>query len=351
MGSKCDTGGTFNQHPREGGLYLYESQMVIGEIRAGRHTSPTLPEMETLSAPYLARSPTPHQSKPPHIDEGGTEKILASISTSFHPGADGHPPNPDLIFSSSDSVLFYVHSHIIRAVSKSAFQPALIAPRSSDKYKNSVVNVSEPSVTLNVILRMLYGKSCEQHSPSFEILLTALRHMPRHGIDPKTHITTGTPLFDLLLSFAPLFPLELYMAASHFDLYEVAASTSSHLLVFPLSTITDEMAEEMGATYLKRLMCLQIDCFQALKRGLLKPPHPHPATRDCGFVEQKKLTRAWALVSAYLVWDARLDPSAHNLRATLNPLTEQLNCPLCLMSLNARLGDVIVQWASIKCTI
>ncbi|KAF8885163.1 hypothetical protein BD779DRAFT_694346 [Infundibulicybe gibba] len=347
-----DTQYIFNQHPLEGGLYQYGSQMMTGEIHAGYYMSPTSSELETLSAPYFTRTPTPYQSESPsHTDEDNTEKILVSISTSFHPGADGHPPNPDLTFSSSDSVLFYVHSHIIRAASKSAFESALNAPRSNSKYEDSIISVSEPSVTLNVILHMLYGKSCAQHSPSFEILLTALRHMPRHGIDPKIHITTGTPLFDLLLSFAPLFPLELYTAASQFDLYEVAASTSSHLLSFSLSSITDEMAEQMGAIYLKRLMCLHINRFQALKRGLLTPPHPHPPTEACGFVEQKKLTRAWALVSAYLVWDARLDLSTHNLQTALNPLTEQLNCPLCLKSLKDRTRDVVVQWVSVKRTI
>ncbi|KAF8885187.1 hypothetical protein BD779DRAFT_1625487 [Infundibulicybe gibba] len=347
MENNCDARDISNQH-LDGGLHQYESQMMIGETHAGYCMLPTPPEMETLPTLYFAWLPTPYQSKPPHIDEGDVEKILVSISTSFHPGADGHPPGPDLIFSSSDSVLFYVHSHIIRAVSKSAFQPALIAPRSSDKCENSVVNVPEPSVTLNVILHMLYGKSCAQHSPSLEILLTALRHMPHHGIDPKIHITTGTPLFDLFLSFAPLFPLELYAAASQFDLYDVAASTSSYLLLFPLSTITDEMAEQIDAIYLKRLMFLHINRFQALKSSLLAPPHPHPATWNCDLVEQKKLTRVWAMVSAYLVRDAQLDLSTHNLQTALNPFTEQLSCPLCLESLENRAKDIIVQWASIK---
>lgn len=180
-------------------------------------------------------------------------------------------------------------------------------PYSKLQYEDpmSMVNVPEISSVLNVIIHMLYDTSSAQHSPSSEVLITAVNRMPFYEIDPKLHITPSTSLYTLLLSHAPLVPLEIYALASHFDLHELAVSTSSHLLSYPLATITDDMAERIGAVYLKRLLSLHVDRANALKRILLLPPHPHPQTRECDFTEQKKLTRAWALVSAYLAWDAR----------------------------------------------
>lgn len=68
------------------------------------------------------------------------------------------------------------------------------------------------------------------------------------------------------------------------------------------------MAERIGAVYLKRLFFLHFGRAEALKRILLPPPHPHAPTPSCDFSDQKKLTRAWALASAYLAWDTRPGP-------------------------------------------
>jgi hypothetical protein len=49
-----------------------------------------------------------------------------------------------------------------------------------------------------------------------------------------------------------MFPLQLYALAAHYDIFDLAVPTSSHLLSFPLSRLSDEMVERMGAIYLKR---------------------------------------------------------------------------------------------------
>ena len=41
------------------------------------------------------------------------------------------------------------------------------------------------------------------------------------------------------------------MIAMSFDLYDLAVAMLSHLLSFPLATITDEMAKYIGLVYLK----------------------------------------------------------------------------------------------------
>lgn len=211
------------------------------------------------------------------------------------------------MFVSSDSVLFYVHTSILRSSSKTAFQSLLFSPVSTKRYQDStgVLHIPETAAVLNVILHMLYGISCTQHAPSIDVLITAINQLPVYEVDPKTHITPSSPLYTLLLSHAPICPIDVYELGSHFDLYDLAKAASSHLLSYPLANITDEMAQRIGATYLKRLFELHSDRNDALKRILLVPPHPHPPTRACDFVAQKNLTRAWALVTAYMVWDAR----------------------------------------------
>jgi hypothetical protein len=159
---------------------------------------------------------------------------------------------------------------------------------------------------LNVILHMVYGTPSAQHSPSLETLLTAVERMPYYGLEPKKHVLPRTPLYELLLSHAPLFPLQIYTLAAQFGMEGMAVAASSHLLAYPLLSIPEEAVKRMGAIYLKRLMCLHLERFDALRRILLHPPHPHPPTKQCNFADQKKLTRAWALVSAYLAWDARV---------------------------------------------
>ena len=152
---------------------------------------------------------------------------------------------------------------------------------------------------------MLYGLSSAPFSPSFDLLVDAVDKMPNYSITPCKHILPDTALFKLLLSHAPLRPLDVYTLAAHHSIHPLAVLTSSHLLSYPLQNITDAEADRMGAIYLKKLVALHIVRFNSLKSVLLEPPHPHPPTRDCDFSTQKKLTRAWSLVSAHLVWDAR----------------------------------------------
>lgn len=135
--------------------------------------------------------------------------------------------------------------------------------------------------------------------------MAAVNRLPVYGIRPKSRIAPKMPLYTLLLSHAPLCPLELYALAACYDLYELAVATSSHLLSMPLSTLTDEVAERIGPIYLKRLFFLHFGRSEALKRVLLPPPHPHAPTSRCDFSDQKRLTRAWTLAAAYLAWEVR----------------------------------------------
>jgi hypothetical protein len=239
-------------------------------------------------------------------DSPADENTLVSVSTTFFPGAQNHALPPDLVLLSSDSVFFYVHAHVLLAASDNSFNSLLPpSPKARPGPMGHVVLVPESSTVLNVVIHAIYDMSCSHYSPSFESLATALNAMTTYGISLRTHVAPASPIHTLLLSLAPIYPLELYALAASYDLYDLAVPTSAYLLSFSLASLTDEMAERIGPKYLKRLFFLHFGRADALKRLLLPPPHPHPPTPTCDYLEQKKLTRAWALASAYLTWDAR----------------------------------------------
>ncbi|KAF9569051.1 hypothetical protein CPC08DRAFT_702169 [Agrocybe pediades] len=298
--------------------------------------------------------PTPPQSHDgsPVLEDPAENSTLVSVSTTFFPGAQLLPVAPDVVLQSSDNVFFYVHSHALLGVSQNGFRGRLPPPPSSStKTQDPVIPIPENSTVLNVILHAVYDMSCAHYSPSFPCLVTAVNRLPVYGISTKLCISPSTPLFSLLLSHAPLYPIELYALAASHDLYDLAVSTSSHLLSYPLATITDEMAERIGPVYLKRLFFLHFGRSDALKRVLLPPPHPHAPTPLCDFTEQKKLTRAWALASAYLAWDARPDLSTSTMESALRPLAEHLTCEGCQQALRDRIKNLVVQWSVVKRTI
>ena len=255
------------------------------------------------------------KNSPPESQEGIPQghvpgNTIVSVSTTFHPGANLLPIPPDLIFVSSDGVFFYVHTTQILAVSTNAFNN-LVPPKHAkakimmrDDF-GPVVSLPEPATVLNIILHVVYELSCAHYHPALDTLMSAVDAMDVYGLPPKRHIVPSSPLYAYILSQAPMQPIVVYALAAAHDLYELAVPVSSHLLSFALHTLTDDLAVRIGPVYMKRLFFLHLGRLEALKRLLLPPPHPHPPTQGCDFTEQKKLTRAWALASAYLAWDAR----------------------------------------------
>jgi hypothetical protein len=302
-----------------------------------------------------AQIPTPPQSHDgsPVVDEA-EGSTLVSISTTFHPGAQLGSTPPDVVMVSLDGVFFYVHAPTLLAVSSNGFDGRLPRPTPlvpANKELDPFFTIPEHSSILNILLHTVYDMSCAHYSPPFPTLAAAVNRLQTYGLAPKTHIAPSTPLYTLLLAYAPLFPLELYALAASHDLYDLAVATSSHLLGFPLFSLTDEMAERIGPVYLKRLFFLHFGRSDALKRVLLPPPQPHPPTMGCNFDEQKKLTRAWALAAAYLAWDARPDLSTSTMESALRPLADHLTCEQCQTALRDRIKNLVVQWSVVKRTI
>ncbi|CCM04057.1 uncharacterized protein FIBRA_06216 [Fibroporia radiculosa] len=319
-------------------------------------------EKTTFSAPP-SQVPTPPLSNKGSPGESTSElNAVVSVSTTFFPGANLNNLPPDVIFLSSDAVFFYVHCHHLLAASDNGFcsllppkssKTAALAPKGINLSDDigPIIPLPEPSPVLNVILHTIYSVSCAHYSPAIETLVIALDSLRRYGVSLSQYCAPSTPLYALILAHAPIAPLEIYSAAARHDLYELAVPVSAHLLSYPLPALSDDFSHRMGAVYLKRLFFLHLGRIDALKRLLLPPPHPHAPTPDCDFTEQKKLTRAWALASAYLAWDARPDLSTSAMENALCPLAEHLNCDVCKQTLAERIKQLIVQWSVVKRTI
>ncbi len=117
----------------------------------------------------------------------------------------------------------------------------------------------------------------------------------------------NTPLYTLLLSHAPLHPIEAYAVAAFQGLEDLAVAISSHLLGFQVTTLTDELAIAIGPIYLKRLLVLLHNRLEFLKRLVFSPPYPHgPGSNMNGVLcDSKAMNRAWAMASAQLAWEGR----------------------------------------------
>ena len=243
-------------------------------------------------------------------EEEREEDVIVSVSTAFFPDTvHAHVSGyPDLIIVSSDRVHFYVHGHQVLGASENGFNH-LLPPSPTDLIEGigSMITLSESSIVLNVILHTIYNISCIHYSPPAKTMVEAVDTFPKYGIPISKYAAPCTPLSSHLLSLAPYSPINMYSLVASYDLEHLAVPISSHLLGFPLPDITDAIAAKMGSVYLKRLVSLHLNRLDALKQILLRPPPPHVLfpTSQCNTTEQKKLTRAWALATAHLAWDAR----------------------------------------------
>ncbi|KAI0638007.1 hypothetical protein C8Q77DRAFT_1153697 [Trametes polyzona] len=329
------------------------AERPVAEMTGITSVHPQYPPQQMMTPPSSERSSPPDPLRPGSPDNAQGNTIV-SVSTTFYPGANLLPIAPDVILLASDGVFFYVHTTQVLSMSSNQFN-GLLPSNMGDINKNdelgTVVPLPEVATVLNVILHAVYEISCAHYHPSIDTLIAAVDAMPTYGLSPKEHVAPSKPLYSLILNQAPMRPIVVYALAASHDLYDLAVPVSSHLLSFALHSLTDELAVRIGPVYIKRLFFLHLGRLDALKRLLLPPPHPHPPTGNCDFTEQKKLTRAWALASAYLAWDARPDLSTSAMESALCPLADHLTCHICKRSLADRVKQLIVQWSVVKRSI
>ncbi|KZV65680.1 hypothetical protein PENSPDRAFT_689667 [Peniophora sp. CONT] len=296
---------------------------------------------------FNAQLPTPPSSDEGEEGERDSNTVV-SVSAAFHPGAQLHAQPPDMILVSSDSVWFYVHTQTL-AISTNDFHGVLHNPGNPEN--PPIIPLPEASAELNVLLHSLYNMSAAPYSPSPANVAAALDALHKYGMNPITFTAPHSPLFLLMIRLASMNPLECFAIAAERSMHDLLTAISSFLLACHLPDVTDEQATRIGPLYLKRLFFLHLGRMDALKRILLPPPASHPPSLTCDYVEQKQLTRAWALATAYLAWEAKPDISIPSIEAALRPLGEHLSCAQCQGLLRERISNLVVQWSLVKRTI
>lgn len=232
-----------------------------------------------------------------------------SVSTTFYPAANLSSSPPDLILQAADSVFFYVHRARLLAPSENHFARFLPLPipplMDGDDRLGPIVAVDESATVLNIVMRTFYDMPLARYPSSLGELIIAVDALAKYGAPPKAHVAQSMPLYRLLLEQSPRQQIAVYVLAAHYDLYDLAVAVSSSLLSFSLADLTNELASRIGPLYLKRLFFLHFGRVATLKSLLHASPRLHSPTTTCGFAEQKTLTTAWSLASAYLAWNAR----------------------------------------------
>ena len=168
-----------------------------------------------------------------------------------------------------------------------------------------MVLVPESSPVLNLILHCVYGLPCAHFSSSAEDVSTCVTAIVKYGLPLPVYAAPDSPLYNLVLSRAPMAGIQMYTLAAQHKLEQLAVAVSPFLLSFDLATLTDDLAERMGPVYLKRLVFLHLGRIAALKRLLSPPLSYHPPDETCGAREHDALMSAWSLAIASLAWNTR----------------------------------------------
>ncbi|RPD73718.1 hypothetical protein L226DRAFT_523824 [Lentinus tigrinus ALCF2SS1-7] len=267
-----------------------------------------------------------------------------TVSSIFRPDFAIGQVFPDLILVSSDHVHFHVHRQRLYNTSCNAFGGFLLQ-------QSSLITIPQSAEVFNIVLHVVYGMSCLEHNPSLEAIEKAINTLTAYGV-PIQHLARPSfPLYQLLVSQAPFHPIETYAIAGQHKLEDAAVATSAHLLAYELSNLTDEITVKMGPLYLRRLLDLQQTRMTALKEIVLRPPANHSPTAKCPQGRQEKLTQAWALAAAQLVWDTLPSISTHALKSTFEKAGPTIACPDCRAMLHMRIQEVMQEWSSVKRTI
>ncbi|KAG8926533.1 hypothetical protein FRC02_008817 [Tulasnella sp. 418] len=364
----------------------------------------------TLPLDYLTPPSSAHSSSPREED-----RTLIMLSTTFFPGADiGQGGlSADIVLHSADSVFFYVHRAVLQAASSNGFnghlntmklplpsklqpqntafpvavashpsfiQSPLITPPDESLQDNTeqdllqvdstplptIIALPEHSTIINIVLHLLYKLSCERYNPTLGTIAKLFPLLTKYGLSASDLIAPISDIPRILLSYAPIEPIEVYAIAAANGLHSLAVLASQYTLTVPLWSMTDVQANAMGPIYLKRLMFLHMGRAEALKRVLTAPPEYHVPTETCTLDSQKAVTRAWSLATAYVLHGAQgtiVDSSSltsgHQLQGVsttlldtvFSPLVQNVGCPACKESLRTRISALVHDWSLVKSTI
>ncbi|KAG8787543.1 hypothetical protein FRC12_015466 [Ceratobasidium sp. 428] len=319
------------------------------------------------AAAVTSNSTSSKQMNSTRVSTPATEKAPAttpiSVSTRFNP-EERDMLDADLVLVSQDQVYFYAHHSILLRESSNGF--ALLLPTPLDDLTTEIdvfqpmstadfllaptpVTMEYSSDVLNLALHIIYGLPAQSYRPTPSTLRTTTTALFTLGYNLERVFSRHSEPYMLFLQSAVSEPLHMYALAAQYSLESLAVAVSTFTLRASLSDIADELAEQMGPVYLRRLFFLHLGRADALKRLLYPPPSSHAPSPNfkCTEKSRQEIPRIWALASASAV----IENHPYDLAKTFAPLSTQVSCVGCRQMLYERVGTLMNEWNSIKNTI
>ncbi|KAF5326740.1 hypothetical protein D9619_004686 [Psilocybe cf. subviscida] len=259
----------------------------LGHSKANQATSYDGHSMEEIWNPALPiQLPSPGSVRSKRdSDWYSLATNLLTISKTFHTEL---VPAADALLFSSDGVFFCVHLETIHRHCPEAFRSFL--DESSNSQLANPIMLDCPSEELNIILHALYDMSLDAYRPSPDTIATAIDIMPRLGVTVNRVVYPGCALYEYILTYTPIRPLEVYAMAAHHDVHSLAVYASAYLLNMEILSVSEDASTRMGPLYFLKLVRLHMARSDALKASLLVAPPAHPPAMvdRCTFGQQQQ---------------------------------------------------------------
>jgi hypothetical protein len=232
--------------------------------------------------------------------------VLVQVSDNFNLTCKVENMLPNILVLSRDNTFFTVHYHKLSASSINSFGGYIppIFDRAKNDYDSDALELflPESAQVLNVVFCTIYGRSSDAYHPTFSCLTASIATLKKYGVDLQTHLAPSKPLYNTLLNYIPIFPLQVYALAGEHDLQNLGVVASSYTLNVRLHLIPDDLVLQMGTVYLQRVFSLHQNRIETLKAMLNVKLFPHTEKPYCSPHDRLVTGRAYELVSAQLFY-------------------------------------------------
>jgi hypothetical protein len=169
----------------------------------------------------------------------------------------------DAVLRSSDKVEFFVHKEIL-SLSFTVFDKLLRLPGDKDDIRDDlpVVQLDEPSSTLDTVLRLTYRKSIPSNLTLAEIT-SALDSLKKYGM-----VEISYRVQSLVDSIIDTDPFGAYVISAAYELNTLAERAALSTLKLPLSALDSPLLASYPAKDYRKLIRFRIQTEKTLKSRL-----------------------------------------------------------------------------------
>ncbi len=170
----------------------------------------------------------------------------------------------------------------------------------------------EISDILNIVLHCIYDIPCDTYHPTFDCLAASLPILMKYGLLLQHHVARGKPLYNTILNYGPVLPLETYTLAASHALEDLAVAASSYTLHIKVYNLPQPIADTIGTKYLQRLHHLHSTRMEGLRALLKEKIFPHVAKPYCSAEQRQVVSRAYHLAGAQVFMMRHLVRGSHS---------------------------------------